>query len=148
MDKIQGFGKNFAFNFSPFASRSQQYIKEQLGQADDKVSTPSNPALASVTAETAAATFSSSPASSSLNAALSDTSIPNTPSSGSGLVPFSGLFMDSKVLFALRRKLTENKTQLPSEYIELEKRVDALKQVHQKMLAVTYVLQPWKWLEY
>jgi hypothetical protein len=31
------------------------------------------------------------------------------------------------------------KTQLPPDYIELEKRVDALKQVHQKMLAVTCV---------
>lgn len=29
------------------------------------------------------------------------------------------------------------KTQLPPEYVELEKRVDALKEVHQKMLAVT-----------
>jgi Bin/amphiphysin/Rvs domain for vesicular trafficking len=28
-------------------------------------------------------------------------------------------------------------TQLPAEYIELEKRVDALKVVHQKLLAVT-----------
>lgn len=64
MDKIQGFGKNFAANFTPFATRSQQYLREQLGQADDK-------------------------------------------------------------------------TQLPPDYIELEKRVDALKQVHQKMLAVT-----------
>ncbi|KAI5807893.1 BAR domain-containing family protein [Peziza echinospora] len=64
MDKIQGFGKNFAANFTPFAARSQQYLKEQLGQADDK-------------------------------------------------------------------------TQLPPDYLELEKRVDALKQAHQKMLAVT-----------
>lgn len=30
-------------------------------------------------------------------------------------------------------------TQLPPDYIELEKRVDALKQVHQKMLQVTCV---------
>jgi hypothetical protein len=28
-------------------------------------------------------------------------------------------------------------TQLPPDYIDLEKRVDALKQVHQKLLAVT-----------
>lgn len=28
-------------------------------------------------------------------------------------------------------------TQLPPDYIELEKRVDALKQVHQKLLSVT-----------
>ncbi|KAJ2969409.1 hypothetical protein NUW58_g9996 [Xylaria curta] len=31
----------------------------------------------------------------------------------------------------------EDKTQLPPDYIDLEKRVDALKQVHQKLLAVT-----------
>lgn len=29
-------------------------------------------------------------------------------------------------------------TELPPDYIELEKRVDALKQVHQKLLQVTY----------
>lgn len=64
MDAFTSFGKNFTTNFTPFAARSQQYIKEQLGQAEDK-------------------------------------------------------------------------TNLPPDYIELEKRVDALKQVHQKMLAVT-----------
>jgi hypothetical protein len=40
----------------------------------------------------------------------------------------------------MRRKLTQStggQTQLPPDYIDLEKRVDALKQVHQKMLAVT-----------
>ncbi|CRG86863.1 Protein GVP36 [Talaromyces islandicus] len=31
----------------------------------------------------------------------------------------------------------DEKTQLPDEYVELEKRVDALKQVHQKLLSVT-----------
>lgn len=51
-------------NFTPFAQRTQQLIKEQLGQAEDR-------------------------------------------------------------------------TQLPDEYIELEKRVDALKVVHQKLLSVT-----------
>lgn len=139
MDRIQGFGKNFAANFTPFAARSQQYLKEQLGQADDKVSNPSNPALTSVSAETAAATFSSSAATSSLNATLHDTTPATVPPSGSGQAFFPGIFKDSEVLFALRRKLTENKTQLPPDYLELEKRVDALKQVHKKMLAVTYV---------
>ena len=33
---------------------------------------------------------------------------------------------------------------MPSDYIELEKRVDALKTVHQKMLQVTYVFM---WLQ-
>ena len=32
-------------------------------------------------------------------------------------------------------------TQLPPEYVDLEKRIDALKQVHQKLLQVTYVIQ-------
>jgi hypothetical protein len=31
----------------------------------------------------------------------------------------------------------EDKTQLPDEYIQLEKRIDALKLVHQKLLQVT-----------
>ncbi|KAL3468959.1 BAR domain-containing family protein [Aspergillus californicus] len=64
MDKMQAFGKNFSANFTPFAARTQQLIREQLGQVEDK-------------------------------------------------------------------------TQLPDEYIELEKRVDALKLVHQKLLQVT-----------
>ena len=34
-------------------------------------------------------------------------------------------------------QLSTIQTQLPPDYIDLEKRVDALKQVHQKMLAVT-----------
>ncbi|KAI1911688.1 BAR domain-containing protein [Ophidiomyces ophidiicola] len=64
MDKVQAFGKNFTATFSPFAARTQQFVKEQLGQAEDK-------------------------------------------------------------------------TQLPDDYLELEKRVDALKAVHQKLLQVT-----------
>ncbi|RKF58327.1 Protein GVP36 [Erysiphe neolycopersici] len=64
MNKLSAFGKNVSASFSPFAARTQQYMKEQLGQVEDK-------------------------------------------------------------------------TQLPPDYIELEKRVDALKQVHQKMLQVT-----------
>jgi len=64
MDKFASFGKNISASFSPFAARTQQYVKEQLGQADAK-------------------------------------------------------------------------TQLPADYIELEKRVDALKLAHQKLLAVT-----------
>jgi hypothetical protein len=38
--------------------------------------------------------------------------------------------------------LTRSKTKLPDDYLELEKRVDALKQVHQKMLQVTYARPP------
>ncbi|KAF8460416.1 hypothetical protein BDZ91DRAFT_766332 [Kalaharituber pfeilii] len=133
MDKIQGFGKNFAANFTPFAARSQQYLKEQLGQADDKVSNPPDPALTSVSAEAATATFSSTPGPSSTTALHDTTNAQSNP----GLPFLPGLFAHSDILFALRRKLTENKTQLPADYIELEKRVDALKQVHQKLLAVT-----------
>jgi hypothetical protein len=33
--------------------------------------------------------------------------------------------------------LTDPETALPADYIELEKKVDALKLVHQKLLAVT-----------
>ncbi|KAI9799522.1 MAG: hypothetical protein M1833_004044 [Piccolia ochrophora] len=64
MDKVQAFGKNISASFSPFATRTQQYVKEQFGSVEDK-------------------------------------------------------------------------TQLPPDYVELEKRVEALKQVHQKMLQVT-----------
>ncbi|RKF74631.1 Protein GVP36 [Golovinomyces cichoracearum] len=64
MNKISAFGKNVSASFTPFATRTQQYMKEQLGQVEEK-------------------------------------------------------------------------TQLPADYIELERRVDALKQVHQKMLQVT-----------
>lgn len=64
MDKIQGFGKTISASFTPFANRTQQYVKESLGQADEK-------------------------------------------------------------------------TQLPPDYIELERRVDALRQAHVKLLAIT-----------
>ena len=42
--------------------------------------------------------------------------------------------------YLIHGELTSLKTQLPPDYLELEKRVDALKGVHQKMLAVTYVI--------
>lgn len=64
MDKLQAFGKSFSNSVMPSIARTQQMMKEQFGQADDK-------------------------------------------------------------------------TKLPDDYLELEKRVDALKQVHQKMLQVT-----------
>lgn len=35
--KIQGFGKNISSSFTPFATRTQQFMREQLGQADEKV---------------------------------------------------------------------------------------------------------------
>lgn len=47
--------------------------------------------------------------------------------------------------FALQQNVAQElmqphmKTELPPDYLELEKRVDALKQVHQKLLQVTYV---------
>ncbi|KAF1926429.1 meiotically up-regulated gene 64 protein [Didymella exigua CBS 183.55] len=64
LGKISAFGKSFGASFTPFAARTQQYVKEQLGQAEDK-------------------------------------------------------------------------TQLPPDYIELEKRIDALRKVHTNMLQVT-----------
>lgn len=33
----------------------------------------------------------------------------------------------------------EDRTQLPEEYLQLERKVDALKSVHEKLLFVTYV---------
>ncbi len=71
----------YSATFQPFAQRTQQYVKEQLGQSNEKVY------------------------------ALND-------SSG-------------------RSMLTKSQTQLPPDYLELEQRVDALKQVHTKLLAVT-----------
>ncbi|TGZ81533.1 hypothetical protein EX30DRAFT_340795 [Ascodesmis nigricans] len=64
MSKFQNFGKNISSTFTPFANRTGQLLREQLGQAEDK-------------------------------------------------------------------------TQLPPDYVELEHRVDALKQVHSKLLSVT-----------
>jgi len=64
MDKFQSFSKNIGASFTPFAQRTQQYMKEQFGQVNEK-------------------------------------------------------------------------TELPPDYIELEKRIDALKAVHTKLLSVT-----------
>ncbi|KAF1980056.1 meiotically up-regulated gene 64 protein [Bimuria novae-zelandiae CBS 107.79] len=64
LQKLGAFGKNISASFTPFAARTQQLVKETLGQDVDK-------------------------------------------------------------------------TQLPPDYIELEKRVDALKKVHNQMLQVT-----------
>jgi len=64
MDRFQAFGKNFSAAVLPAMARTQQLVKEQFGNADDK-------------------------------------------------------------------------TKLPDDYVALEKRIDALKAVHQKMLQVT-----------
>jgi len=53
---------------------------------------------------------------------------------GAQITPFaSRTFQYTKEQFGQ----ADDKTQLPPDYIDLEKRVDALKQAHQKMLAVT-----------
>ncbi|TWU75568.1 hypothetical protein ED733_006357 [Metarhizium rileyi] len=53
---------------------------------------------------------------------------------GAQITPFaSRTFQFTKEQFGQ----AEDKTQLPADYIDLEKKVDALKQAHQKMLAVT-----------
>ncbi|CAM1511121.1 Fc.00g086340.m01.CDS01 [Cosmosporella sp. VM-42] len=58
----------------------------------------------------------------------------NITSFGAQITPFaSRTFQYTKEQFGQ----AEDKTQLPPDYIDLEKRVDALKQAHQKMLAVT-----------
>ncbi|KAM3538987.1 hypothetical protein ARSEF1564_008103 [Beauveria bassiana] len=56
---------------------------------------------------------------------------------GAQITPFaSRTFQYTKEQFGQ----SEDKTQLPADYIDLEKKVDALKQAHQKMLNVTCVL--------
>ncbi|KAK6501858.1 hypothetical protein TWF481_009679 [Arthrobotrys musiformis] len=46
MDTLQGFGKSvsntFNTSFTPFAARTSQFVKEQLGQADDKTQLPAD----------------------------------------------------------------------------------------------------------
>ena len=106
MDKFQAFGKNISSviawvpsfgatklklnssTITPWTSRTQQYFKEQIGTAEDKVSHQ----------------------------------------------------YGNMVLWLCYADQFLLKTELPSDYIELEKRVDALKQVHQKLLSVTYIL--------
>ena len=44
---------------------------------------------------------------------------------------------DRNTTFEPRLNPILQQTELPPDYIELEKRVDALKQVHQKLLQVT-----------
>ncbi|KAK5660321.1 hypothetical protein OQA88_12861 [Cercophora sp. LCS_1] len=58
----------------------------------------------------------------------------NVTSLGGQITPFA-----SRTFQYTKEQLgqAEDKTQLPPDYIDLEKRVDALKAVHQKMLAVT-----------
>ena len=58
----------------------------------------------------------------------------NITSLGASITPFA-----SRTFQYTKEQLgqVEDKTQLPPDYIDLEKRVDALKNVHQKMLAVT-----------
>jgi hypothetical protein len=58
----------------------------------------------------------------------------NITSLGAQITPFA-----SRTFQYTKEQLgqAEDKTQLPPDYIDLEKRVDALKQAHQKMLAVT-----------
>ncbi|KAL7273628.1 BAR domain-containing protein [Rhizina undulata] len=133
--KIQNFGNNISKSFTPFAARTQQFMREQLGTADDKVAPPA-----------AASTASSSSSSKDTITPASIIPPPHTPSSSSAptsptaskrIRPLVDYVAELNLVFNIRRKLTEAKTQLPADYIELEKRVDALKQVHQKMLAVT-----------
>ncbi|KAF2223747.1 BAR domain protein [Elsinoe ampelina] len=40
MNNFTSFGKNLGASITPFAQRTQQYVKEQLGQADEKTELP------------------------------------------------------------------------------------------------------------
>ncbi|KAK6544066.1 hypothetical protein TWF694_000777 [Orbilia ellipsospora] len=80
---VGNFGNSLGATFTPFAARTQQFVKEQLGQADDKI-----------------------------RLAEAD-------------------------MFLKWNEDVADQTQLPADYRELEARVDALRQVHQKMLSVT-----------
>ncbi|KAG8631320.1 hypothetical protein KVT40_000460 [Elsinoe batatas] len=40
MNNFTSFSKNLGASFTPFAQRTQQYVKEQLGQADEKTELP------------------------------------------------------------------------------------------------------------
>lgn len=150
--KISDFGKNISSSFTPFASRTQQYVREQLGQVEEKVTLPTpSPIQAPPARSDSSIDISPTPPPDpSPSLASSDTITPSyiprdsrflqtiLPASLSTgrLVDF---IRDVGIVHRIRRKLTESKTQLPPDYLELEKRVDALKTVHQKMLAVTYV---------
>lgn len=164
---IQSFGKNISSSFTPFASRTQQFVREQLGQVEDKVSAPplapgasdgpsdgstdaaSSSASSDTITPTSAAvaipdTTPSAPDVSSTYAATATATVTATATAVASATTASTrrlaeLLQETGLMFMIRRKLTETKTQLPPDYIELEKRVDALKQVHHQLLAVTYV---------
>lgn len=163
------FGKNISTSFTPFASRTQQFVREQLGQVDDKVSAPvpasapgssDGPSEGSTDAATSSASSDTITPTSSAAIPDASTSTPNTSTTYVATAAATAtatatavasattastrrlaeLLNETNLVFMIRRKLTETKTQLPPDYIELEKRVDALKLVHQQLLAVTYVL--------
>lgn len=165
---IQNFGKNISTGFTPFASRTQQFVREQLGQVEDKVSAPPAPGASdgpsdglTDVASSSASSDTITPTSAATATAIPDTT-PSTPDASSTYAAtatatvtatatavasattastrrLAELLNETGLLFMIRRRLTETKTQLPPDYIELEKRVDALRQVHQQLLAVTYV---------
>jgi hypothetical protein len=65
---------------------------------------------------------------------IADTSSPVAYPNSASFTPFA---QRTQQLIKEQLGQVEDKTQLPDEYIELEKRVDALKLVHQKLLQVT-----------
>ncbi|EWC46300.1 hypothetical protein DRE_04471 [Drechslerella stenobrocha 248] len=114
MDALNNFGKNvsstFSTSISPFAARTQQFVKEQLGQADDKVS-------------------EASVVMSSHLQRLSHIYAPK--------FLLAEIRLAEADIFLKWNGGTAEKTQLPADYRELEARVDALQKVHAKMLGVT-----------
>lgn len=164
---FQNFGKSVTSSFTPFASRTQQFVREQLGQVEDKVSAPPlAPGASDGPSDGSTDAASSSASSDTITPTSAATAIPDIAPSTPDVSPtyaatatatvtatatavasattastrrLAELLHETGLIFMIRRKLTETKTQLPPDYIELEKRVDALKQVHQQLLAVTYV---------
>lgn len=166
---IQNFGKNISSGFTPFASRTQQFVREQLGQVEDKVSAPPAPGTSDGPSDGPTDVASSSASSDTITPTSAATAMPDTTPSAPDVSStyaatatatvtatatavasattastrrLAELLNETGLLFMIRRRLTETKTQLPPDYIELEKRVDALRQVHQQLLAVTYVHIP------
>ena len=132
MSKFQNFGKSITSTFSPFAARTGQFVREQLGQAEDKVNPPTSTSSAASTAAPDSATTSA--AGHAVHGDAATAATPKPPAFN-----LAKAIGQMELFRLIRRKLTESQTQLPSDYTELVKRVDALKQVHQQLLAVTYV---------
>ncbi|KAJ6263395.1 Endophilin-A2 [Drechslerella dactyloides] len=160
MDTLQNFGKNvsntFSTNFTPFAARTQQFVKEQLGQADDKVSEASvavssqfqrlshiyAPKFLLSEFELLELGLESVSAPAPESGLELRTTAPHIPAfelplgTGRGWCCEKIRLAEADMFLKWNGGVVE-KTQLPADYRELESRVDALQKVHAKMLSVT-----------